>query len=563
MAFALEPYQQKISDDIDEAFLLGHNKVMVQAPTRSGKTVIFCNKVQKFLNKALSQNKYRDECLILVHDQKLLRQIKKTLYRDHMIVAEEITAKTKSLPQRGNLFEPNCNRVFVAMEKTFSNRIKIESFSSEIRRIGLIIADEAHLSNFKRIFTLPMFAEVPVIGFSATPVSANTKDHLYPTYFTYLVLGPTIQSLIEYNKIKPDRGVVGCITYVLSGNIDRSQLDLFQSQEQLDVQVGEELSGTRQIKNTVNAYITKAYGKKMLCFNASRDHSKLVTAAFLAAGIKAMHIDSTMEQGDESNPVQGTILYALKWFHNTQGAILCNCNMTATGFDEPSCEGVIINKLSKSLSWIKQAEARGGTPYYDTHTNLYKTHHIILDMCDNTIQGGHGEWHDFVDWSKLFYEPRWATPGVAPKKECKACGAINPASARICVVCEAEFDFQTATEDVVEKTMKLVSKDIDVAQTIEVFSSRHEYASMWDLIRQTAYLAKQRMPNALLEEEDFNELLEEAEGKLKEWRLLKKKNKLEVSYQSIREELQEQLKTHGFSCAFKDQADCLFVDKRI
>ena len=559
--FKLEPYQQKIKDDCREGFALGHKWIMVQAPTRSGKTVIFCDIGKDFLVKSYADKLHKDELLILVHDRKIMRQIKKTFYRDHEIVCEEITAKTKSIPPRLSLFNITAkNRVFIAMEKTFSNRIKLKSFAEEMNRIGFIISDEAHLSNFKRIYKLPVFQDTLRLGFSATPISADKKDHLYPTYFTYLVLGPTIQYLIEYNKTNPSRGVVKCVTYVLSDNIDRSQyeIELF-SQEDLDRQSGDELSGTRQVKNVVNAYITKSYGKRMLCFNATKDHSKIVTAALCVAGLNARHIDSDCD--DEQ------ILEALAWFKKTKGAILCNVNMTATGFDEPACDGVIINKLSKSLSWIKQAEARGGTPNWDEDIKRWKEVHIVLDMCDNTIAGGHGEWHDFVDWKKLFYEPRYSTPGAAPKKECKACGAVNSASARICCVCEEPFDFSKPTIDTVERSMKLISKGIDVAHTIEVFKDRREYDSFYDLIRQTAYAARERIggdPNYVLEEEDFDDIFIEAQGKLTEWRKIKQKKQLDVDYNSVRTEMQTQLERYGFICNFKDQGDaCYAVKKRI
>lgn len=558
MTFKLEPYQLKIKYDSNIEFNKGNKHVFVQAPTRCGKTVIFSDIVNDFINDQFPSGielSGKGDTLILVHDKKIMRQIKKTLYQWHNIQTEEITSKTRTISR--SLFSPK-KRVFIAMVETINNRLKLPSFLAEMQNIGLIIADEAHLSNFKKIYKHPLLEETLRLGFSATPISADKKDHLYPTYFTSIVIGPSVKDLIEVNRLNPTRGVVKDITRVLDQLPDKEKFSTQIDGDVNQAEVGEELSGTRQIRNTVNAYITYTFGKKMLCFCASKSHSRDVCAAFIGAGVNARHIDSDLPE----EQIDAT----MAWFSRTPGAVLCNVGMTVMGYDEPTCEGVIMNTLTRSISKCKQAEARGGTPctFPDGSTKLY---HYILDMCNNTSL--HGEWSDDVDWREIFMNPKYSTPGVAPKKECKICRAINAASARECCLCGEPFDFAAPVEDTEEKGMVLISKDIDVKHTVEIFSSRNEYAAMFDILRQVAFLARKKLNvenykdfEYLLEQSEFDEFWKEAQDKIKEWRVLIGKASIEIRYESIRSAFEEKLRSYGFLLNIEDIGSSIMVGKK-
>ena len=553
MANKLEQYQSDLGENVEVEFRAGHKHVMVWAPTRSGKTVIFTDIVHRTLSERFTEFLAVDcnnEVLILVHDEKILKQIIKTIYAWHSIIAVKITSKTKTLPPR-SLFGGSAPRVFVAMVETINNRLKLPSFLHEMRYVGLIIADEAHLSNFKKIYRHPKLESILRLGFSATPISAEKDDPLYPTYFSQIVIGPSMKFLQSYNLINPERGVVKEITYVLDQIPDKEKF-MELTDIQLDAAVGEELSGNIQVKNTINAYIQKAYGKRALCFNSSKAQSKLVCLEMRLANLNARHIDSDCSEEE--------ILASLAWFENTPGAILCNVGMTKTGFDAPWCEVVIQNCLTRSIANCKQLQARASTPWKKPD-GTYKTVAIILDMCNNTKL--HGELSDDVDWKKIFLNPKYPVPGPAPKKECESCHAINSASARECCVCGNPFDFKAATVDNVERSMKLVTSDIDVSHTIEVFSGRNEYAAMWDILRQVAFIARKRIgeDGYLLETEEFEEIWVEAQTKLREWREKAGKKTIEHSYASIRENLKTKLEDYGF--LLKLETEGIMVGKKI
>lgn len=527
--------------DGDRRFILGDFTV-------THNTVCFAAICKRYIDK----NPTKD-VIIFVHRAELLNQTKQTLFNWYGIIAQEINAQTVSMNR--NLLFGERNRVFVAMVETFDRRSKHQHFLDHMKDVGLVIVDEAHLSNFKKIFIhFPMAMR---IGFTATPISATKKDPMN-NYYTQIVCGPTIRELIEHNERNPKRGVVQDVTYTLK-NVNRAEIiqkhiDAGKNPDKLfdfdDEIVGDTLSNKRQIQNTIDAYLKYAFGKKMLCFNANVKHSELVTKSMCEVGLNAKHLDGSA--GEEYRKE------IFNWLKKTPNAILCNVGIATTGFDDPSIEGTILNKLTKSITLYKQMCGRSARPY-QFPDGTYKKNHLILDMGDNVIGGGHGEWSDDVDWDYIFHNPKKPKDGVAPAKECPECGCINSASARICrgnvqdflnplemMECGYEFPVKVAEEDTVEKEMVLISKNIDVNETIKFFRNRNEYMSLWDIIRQVAYFAKEEMEYTFIDNDDFNEIWDSCYMKVKEWIKLKGKRNNPWYKRECKTKLLDELRNHGF-----------------
>lgn len=552
--FLLDGYQEDFIGDIGDA-LITHNAIIAQLTTGGGKTVCFATICKRFIE--LEDKKGLLDCLyvpkdiiIFVHRRELLEQTRKTLFNWYGIISQEVSADTKHFTPYGLHGK---TRVYVAMVETFNNRSKKASFLHYMKDIGLVIIDEAHLSNFKKIFL--HFPLALRIGFTGTPIAATKKDPLL-NYYTEIVVGPSIKFLIEYNKKNPGRGVVQDLTYCLT-NVNRQELlekckEAGKGGEDIDADImGSEFSKKRQIQNTIDAYIKYAFGKKMLCFNANVAHSELQTREMVKAGLNARHLDGTA--GIEYREA------CFNWLRNTDNAILCNVGIATTGFDDPSVEGTIVNKSTLSLPLWKQMTGRSARPYqYPDGT--HKQHHIVLDMGDNVIGGGHGEWSDDVDWKHMFHHPKTPKTGVAPSKICPECGCINPASARICrglvqdfldpmalMECGFEFPIKAAEEDTVEKDMVLVSKNINVDATIKFFENRKEWTALWDIVRQIAYYAKQELPYQYIDSEEYEEIWEAGYVKIKEWvKKTKHRNNPWVK-KECRSKLVDELRNHGFT----------------
>ena len=508
--YSLEPYQEEFIADIDQELQV-HNYIIAQLATGGGKTVVFAGITEQFLNET------DKNVIIFVHRKELLTQTREKLFDWYNL--NHLCIDTNTTRDNVRFFT---GRVFVAMVETFDRRAKDSSFLNGIKNIGLVIIDEAHLENFKKIFD--HFPDAKRIGFTATPISANKKDPLNNYYYS-IIVGPAINELIEINKEKPTRGVVEDETYV-PDNIDRNTLE--EKGDDFDpVQMSLEFSKMRQIQNTIDAYKKNAFDKKMLCFNVSVHHSLLVTKEMCKAGLNAKHLDAKSSDEDREE--------CFKWLKKTPNAILCNVGIATTGFDEPSVEGVIINKATKSLTLYKQMCGRSARPYHYGN-GVYKTKHIILDMGDNAQGGGHGAWSDETDWADLFYNPQSSKTGKAPQKLCPKCDCLNPAAIRVCKGCGHEFEIIASIEDTVPKEMIRVIKGINVKQNINQHKDKSKYYSYFETIKKVAQLTRKEYTENILNEEQYGKFESACIDKVTEWFKLKhrKPNQTYINYTKLR-----------------------------
>jgi superfamily II DNA or RNA helicase len=451
--------------DGDRLFVLGDFTV-------THNTVCFAGLIHRFLNKKSTN------VLILVHREELLRQARKTLYEWYGLIAEPITAGTRNLPN-GN--------IFVAMAETANNRLKKNP--NYFPNIGLVIVDEAHLGSFRKL--LLHFPDCLTIGFTATPISAKKKEPLNGIYED-IVTCIDIPDLIAEGSLCPN------ITYHVK-NINRKELSISKGEFD-DKVMGAAYSKPKQVHNTVEAYKNNCLGKKTLIFNCNVEHSKLVCAAFLQAGLPARHLDGNSTDRKE----------AIEWFKNTEDAILCNVGILTTGFDEPSVCAIIMNKATLSLPLWLQCTGRGSRPYPG------KDHFIILDLGGNALS--HGDWSSTRDWKDIFENPDKPSDGggVAAVRECGQCNAIIPASSKVCRFCGFERIIEVAYDGdpIVLELFK--NSTVDVKKVIEENEGKKDYAALHRMKTLIVYEAKRNGVRSLTDNSAAT-LSELYQNKVKQW----------------------------------------------
>ena len=538
----LRDYQEAFIAKIEDE-MTRNMAIVAQLATGGGKTVCFATIVERYIKRT---NK---NVIIFVHRQELLKQTRKTLYDWYGIISQEVSADSKALNNYGIFGETP--RVTVAMVETFSIRAKDTRFIEPLEKsTGLLIIDECHISNFKKIFE--HFPLASRLGFSATPISATKKDPL-KNWYNAIVEGVSIKDLIKLNKESPAEGVVQDLTWVRK-TVDREkiiqkhkELNLFSPDRDFDQDiVGEEMSQPKMVQNVVSAYLKWANGKKTICFCSNVKHGMLVTKAFVDAGIEARFIDGKSKDAYRQE--------TFKWLSKTPGAVLVNVGVATTGFDDPSIECGIVARMTKSITLWKQMVGRTARPYKFENGD-YKRYHIVIDLGDNVIGSGHGEWSDDYDWNQAFYNPKMPKSGVPPCKLCPECGYINPVSAKMClgeelnafgdvVKCEYIFPNEKIVGEEKEFELMLITKDIDVAETMRILSTKAPYATFYDIIRQIAFFARKEYLYNSLTQDDYDRIYESGHIKILEWlRLSGKKNSgwtTDQYHKSLREQLEKQ-----------------------
>ncbi len=389
----LRNYQETSIANIKERFRQGDKRTILCLPTGAGKTVTFSALAKRTIDK-----NPQSRVLILTDRIELLSQAGGTLYTIGLSVGV-LSAKAKHMPRE---------RVVVAMVETYYKRVKK---GWKLPGLSLIIVDEAHKGNFRKIFQ--MHPDIHTIGATATPIATSRKDPL-KNYFNSIVVGTEIGELVQDGYLSKPRyfAVKMDITAGTGADGDYKTGELYKDYNKSELYAG-----------CVKNHQKHAAGQKTVVFCVNIEHSEQTAKSFLEVTPNVRVITSFTPEEQR----KGT----LRWFSKTEGAILVNCGILTTGFDEPTIECVILNRATKSLPLYLQMCGRG------SRTTSTKENFTIIDMGNNI--SNHGFWHEPRDWERMFLhpkKPRESAPGV---KECPHCEALLATWISVCTHCGYEY----------------------------------------------------------------------------------------------------------------------------
>ncbi len=406
----LRPYQNESITDIKTFFKSGGLHCIIQAPTGSGKTVIFSN-----LSMLVAENSKKT--LILTDRSELLYQaggsIKKTGLQSMYI-------------QAGAKFISNAFNCYVGMSQTLRKRYKLPYWIEFFNSIDLLIIDECHDQQFNWVFESGLFDNKHVIGFTATPRHSGKMRQLALDY-TKIIEGVEVTELIKEGYL------VGDDYY----GIEPPDL----SNVEFDHKTGDYKTGSLFQKfNSPTTYTgaVKNYkdicpDTKTICFCVNIEHCVKTAIAFNKEGITARFIVSNLSRpkipenkenaGKMAKYVERKRVYDLlqenkhltgerkqifKDFHENKFKILINAGIATKGYDQPDIETVIVLRATLSTTLWLQMLGRGSRIYPG------KTHFNILDFGGNAERLGH--YTEKRLWS-LWHE-KFEGEGLPPIKTC-------------------------------------------------------------------------------------------------------------------------------------------------
>lgn len=386
-------YQLQLVNNIARKIANNYKSILVQLATGGGKTVVMSYLIQRYLARNIS-----GKVTIVVHRDELVTQTQKTLLAFGI------------------------NNIKVQMVETFCNQIKKHGVSE----YDLLIIDECHVGNFKKVFDHYRDNKTIIIGFTATPISA-TKKHPLKTDYETIVTGLAIKQLIERNNLTP------CIHYAPKTGVDKKAMKKTAGEYNM-ASMAQEFSKPKLIDAVVHWYEKLCKNKKTIVFNTTIEHSILVHNCFKDHGYNSRFLDSKSSSAEERKDT-------LLWFKNTPDAILNNVGILTAGFDEPTIEAVIFNRSTKSLPLWLQCLGRGARTYAN------KEFWLAIDLGDNIQGEGHGYWDQHHDWEQYFLHPDKPGEGAAPMKDCPECQAMIYMASTKCYVCGHEMPRETVYTD--------------------------------------------------------------------------------------------------------------------
>lgn len=313
----LRDYQIEAIEALRRHLRAGKRRLLLVAPTGSGKTVC----AAEIVRGATARGK---SILFLAHRKELIDQASAKL--DALGVAHGV------IMARHPRLEP-WQPVQVASIPTLRRRAKPPA--------SLIITDEAHHARAKTWQTiLDAYPNVPVIGLTATPWRTDGRG--LRELFEELVLAATPAALVAQGHLVPCTGFVYddpdlSAVETVGADYEEHGLSLAMLKPKI-------------IGNILERWRERAASCKTILFACTIEHSKRLRDVFLAAGVRAEHIDGTM--GTEQR--EGV----LARLRSGATQLVSNCSVLTEGWDEPEVGCCILARPTQSLALYIQMVGR-------------------------------------------------------------------------------------------------------------------------------------------------------------------------------------------------------------
>lgn len=406
----LRDYQSKLIDEI-KAEMLNDDRVLVVAPTGSGKTVVFSYIISQIIAKGKT-------AFVVSNRNELLTQADGS-FRKFGVHPYTIDSYSTTIPKDRQIY--NC------MVQSLFNRI------DQMPEPDLIILDEAHLADHKKVMS--RFPNTKTLGFTATPVAASRKDPLN-NWFTGYVSAPGIPTMIDRKYLEWAK--------------------MFGANQHIDglKKSGGDYSGTSQTKFfTKKEVITNAFDLwnraggdlKTIAFCSSIKHSENMAREWQDRGITAASVTTKNTKAQR--------LDILERFKKGDIQVLFNCGILTTGYDEPTIQHVLLLRRTTSLALYMQMCGRG------SRLAPGKAGFVITDIGGSWAELG-VKWDDNIDWETMFRHPKTPKSKLTQgggTKLCPWCYYMLSISAKKCLDCDwvmPEASIKEITADLISISQK-------------------------------------------------------------------------------------------------------------
>lgn len=294
-------------------------------------------------------------------------------------------------------------------------RVQVASMLTIRRRPGLtppdiIIVDEAHLFYDAIVELRERFPNAIIIGMTATPCRLDGRGlgGVFETLIQTTSVGELIADghLVSFRALAPPAPDMSSISTV-AGEYHRGQ-------------AAGVFSRPAVIGNAVEHWQRHAVGRPTVVFCVDVEHSKQTVAQYLAAGIRAVHIDAETPLKVRRNTIDA--------FRAGDLEVVCNVELLTYGVDIPVIGCVQMLRPTKSLALLLQMLGRGLRPWPG------KTELLILDHANNIRS------HDVlpdtpIAWTLDGIDRRRSDAPAISVRTCEKCYAAYRATEPACPRC--------------------------------------------------------------------------------------------------------------------------------
>jgi DNA repair protein RadD len=355
----LRPYQTDVIAKIEHAIAAGDRRIILVAPTGSGKTII----AAEIAKRAVEQHHY---VLFLAHRREIIQQTRDKLIANGLSPGIVQAGLEKELRLQAN--------VQVCAIQTLWARA-MRSKTMPLPPGTVLIIDEAHHSRahtYQKI--IAEYPDAVLYGLTATPCRGDGRG--LGNVFDTMIECPQVAALITGGYLVKSK-VYAPIPEDIAKGVKTQSGDYIVSQ----------LAGRMNTDKLVGDIVTHwhKYGanRATVVFGVDVAHSVHIKDEFVSAGVRAEHLD-----GSTSKNERDAILARLR---SGETKVVSNCMVLTEGFDCPDIGCIILARPTKQMGLFRQMIGRGLRPAPG------KTDLVILDHSGAVYR--HGLPEDHVHWT--------------------------------------------------------------------------------------------------------------------------------------------------------------------
>lgn len=377
----------------------GHRRVLLVAPTASGKTVI----AAAMIDGAAADGR---NILVIAHRREIVAQT----------VAKLAAAGVEAgVIQAGCQHQPELS-VQVASIQTLHARA-IRGSRMAMPPADLLVIDEAHHARAATYqATIDAYPEAIVIGLTATPCRQDGKG--LGEIFQSLVECPQVAELVAQGFLVPSQVYAPSTPDLTGVRVERG--------DYVEAQLAERVNTAELVGDIVTHRLKLGGSRPTVCFATGINHSRHIRDQFREAGVVAEHIDGSTPIDQRDEILRGLASGAVE--------VVSNCQVLTEGWDCPDIGCLILARPTRSLGLFRQMIGRALRPAPG------KVDAIILDHSGSVFI--HGLPDDDLAWSldedtravNRTQAARAAGAAGSALTDCPQCHAVR-LRGRECVVC--------------------------------------------------------------------------------------------------------------------------------